>query len=413
MSQHDLDVANQGFSAFRSDMNAALVALGTLQSGATAPATTFAHMLWADTTTNLLKRRNAANSGWIVVRSLSETFVVSRSSDTILAGSDVGKMFQATAAFTQTLTAAATLGDGWFCAYNAGGFSVVLDPNSSETIDGATTKTVTGSGLIFCNGSSFFTVGFAPTFDAGVNGTARNLKASLTSAGTTVTFTADEVLVETALGGSSQRIASLSQALNISTTGAGGMDTGSAPTSGYLSVYAIAKPDGTKSVLGVNAATSSGSIYSGANMPSGYTYSALIAIWPTNATPNLKPGLVLDRRFNYQAAVNIFTGGTGGALASQSISAAVPTVARTADVQISCSGTSASYPGVAADATGTGLQFAAFGSSTAGTLPGGVTSQGAGATFKDVPIITSQTIYWADTRSGAGTNRMEILGFTI
>ena len=160
MSQHDLDVANQGFSAYRTDMNAALVALGTLQSGASAPATTFAYMLWADTTANLLKRRNAANSGWIVVRSLSETFVVSRSSDTILAGSDVGKMFMATAAFTQTLTAAATLGDGWFCAYNAGGFSVVLDPNSSETIDGATTKTVTGSGFIYCNGSAFFTVGF-------------------------------------------------------------------------------------------------------------------------------------------------------------------------------------------------------------------------------------------------------------
>jgi hypothetical protein len=161
MSQHDLDVANQGFSAFRTDMNAALAALGTLQSGATAPATTFAHMLWADTTANLLKRRNAANSGWLVLGTLSETFVVSRSSNTILAGSDVGKMFQATAAFTQTLTAAATLGDGWFCSYNAGGFSIVLDPNSSELIDGATTKTVTGSGLIFCNGSAFFTVGFS------------------------------------------------------------------------------------------------------------------------------------------------------------------------------------------------------------------------------------------------------------
>ena len=160
MSQHDLDVANQGFAAFRTDMNAALVAVGTLQSGATAPATTFAYMLWADTTANLLKRRNAANSGWIVLCTLSETFVVSRSSNTILAGSDVGKMFQATAAFTQTLTAAATLGDGWFCAYNAGGFSIVLDPNASELIDGATTKTVTGSGLIYCNGSAFFTVGF-------------------------------------------------------------------------------------------------------------------------------------------------------------------------------------------------------------------------------------------------------------
>lgn len=161
MSQHDLDLANAAGASFRSDLNSALVALGTLQSGASAPATTFAYMLWADTTNGLLKQRNAANSGWIVRGALAESFVLSRSSNTILAGADLGKAIIATAAFTQTLTAAATLGDGWFVDYNAQGYSIVLDPNGSETIDGATTKTVTGSGRIYCNGSAFFTIGFS------------------------------------------------------------------------------------------------------------------------------------------------------------------------------------------------------------------------------------------------------------
>ena len=71
MSQHDFDVANQAFAATRADINAALQALASRNSGATAPAATFAYMWWADTTTGILKQRNAANSAWVNVLSLS------------------------------------------------------------------------------------------------------------------------------------------------------------------------------------------------------------------------------------------------------------------------------------------------------------------------------------------------------
>jgi hypothetical protein len=67
MAQGDLNVANQSGAAFRADLNNQLEALGTLQSGASAPSTTFAYMLWADTTTGILKLRNAANSAWITL----------------------------------------------------------------------------------------------------------------------------------------------------------------------------------------------------------------------------------------------------------------------------------------------------------------------------------------------------------
>lgn len=49
MSQHDYDIANQGYPAFRADVNAALQALASLNSGSTAPATKYGNMLWADT----------------------------------------------------------------------------------------------------------------------------------------------------------------------------------------------------------------------------------------------------------------------------------------------------------------------------------------------------------------------------
>ena len=62
-----MDIANQAFAATRADINAALQALVSQNSGATAPATTFAHQPWADTATGLLKQRNAANSTWLPV----------------------------------------------------------------------------------------------------------------------------------------------------------------------------------------------------------------------------------------------------------------------------------------------------------------------------------------------------------
>lgn len=67
--QHDYVLDNQAGAAFRADLNNALGAIVSQNSGATAPATTYAFMMWVDTsvTPNLLKMRNAANSGWITV----------------------------------------------------------------------------------------------------------------------------------------------------------------------------------------------------------------------------------------------------------------------------------------------------------------------------------------------------------
>jgi hypothetical protein len=73
MSQHDLNIANQGFPAFRADLNDALVALGSTNSGATAPATTFANQLWYDTANNILKIRNEDNDAWISLLTLNQT----------------------------------------------------------------------------------------------------------------------------------------------------------------------------------------------------------------------------------------------------------------------------------------------------------------------------------------------------
>lgn len=72
MSQHDYVIDNQSAPAARADINAALQAIATTNSGGTAPVTTYANMVWYDTATNQLKKRNEADSAWITMGTLDE-----------------------------------------------------------------------------------------------------------------------------------------------------------------------------------------------------------------------------------------------------------------------------------------------------------------------------------------------------
>jgi hypothetical protein len=67
MSQHDYVIENQDGASFRADINNALAAAVSLNSGATEPTDKFAFMLWQDTTAGVLKQRNAANSAWVTI----------------------------------------------------------------------------------------------------------------------------------------------------------------------------------------------------------------------------------------------------------------------------------------------------------------------------------------------------------
>ena len=73
MSQNDLSIANQGFASFRSDSNSALQALGSTNSGTSAPSTTYANQLFYDTTNNILKIRNEDNDAFISLFTLDQT----------------------------------------------------------------------------------------------------------------------------------------------------------------------------------------------------------------------------------------------------------------------------------------------------------------------------------------------------
>lgn len=50
MAQHDFNIANQGFPAFRTDLNNVLTAINTSQSGTSRPSSAVAGTIWLDTT---------------------------------------------------------------------------------------------------------------------------------------------------------------------------------------------------------------------------------------------------------------------------------------------------------------------------------------------------------------------------
>lgn len=72
MSQHDFNIANQGFASFRQDLNNSLVALANNSAGATEPPTTYAYQFWYDETADLLKMRNSDDDAWITLAAFDQ-----------------------------------------------------------------------------------------------------------------------------------------------------------------------------------------------------------------------------------------------------------------------------------------------------------------------------------------------------
>lgn len=140
------------------------------------------------------------------------------------------------------------------------------------------------------------------TFTSGVIGSSRNLAINITAASATATVTADEVIVGTSFGGLRYCLPNFNASINLGTTGAGGMDTGSAPVSGFVALYAIYSPvTGVSAILATNATSAKApEIYGGTNMPAGFTASALVSVWPTNASGQLIIGTQQERRITFE-----------------------------------------------------------------------------------------------------------------
>lgn len=323
MSQNDFSVANASGATVRADINSALQALATLSSGASSPSTTYAHQLWADTTSGTLKRRNAANGAWIVVRSLDEAFVLARSSNTMLDVSDIGKTIRATSSFTQTFDAVATLGDGWWVDYvNEGTGTITFDPNSSETIEGVTTI-VFGpgeSGRIVCNGSNLKVIGrsrYVGSIGVGRNITARTNSVTPNSQ---LDIDADELQLKDANGNGYVALG-VNLTIDITASGANGLDTGAEGGSTWYYGWVIYNP-ASNTVAGLLSTSSTSP-----TMPSGYTFKSLVSAVRNDGSSNFIPFRQFGNTAYFQARQSVLSGGAATTETAVSVASAVPPIA--------------------------------------------------------------------------------------
>ncbi|ODB39614.1 hypothetical protein A9L43_16065 [Pseudomonas mosselii] len=232
-----------------------------------------------------------------------------------------------------------------------------------------------------------------------VVGTARNLKMVVPSASNTATLTADEIIVESTLGGLCYRLPSFSQTINLATTGAGGMDTGTAPISGFVALYAICNiTTSTRALLAVNASSSvAPEVYAGANMPGGYIASALVGVWPTDASGRFIIGAQNGRVVNRTPASIINTSSIQASFASLGIGNVVPRNAKRIKLLMSALNNTTNTVqtiNLATDANGSGQQ-----SLTSGVVLIGNGNQCTGV----VEIATPITIYYQLLNNGGGT----------
>ncbi|EPB4280513.1 phage tail protein [Yersinia enterocolitica] len=164
---------------------------------------------------------------------------------------------------------------------------------------------------------------------SGVVGLSRNARMSVVAASSSATFTADELIVETSAG-QQYRISAFNKTINLATAGAGGMDTGTVPTSGFIALYAIVNStSGATALLAVNATTIlAPEIYGGANMPAGFTASALVSVWRV-ASGQFTVGEMMGRKINTTELPLVTASSIVSTLTELSVSGVIPKNAKT------------------------------------------------------------------------------------
>lgn len=230
-----------------------------------------------------------------------------------------------------------------------------------------------------------------PSQVSGVVGTSRNAKMYVPSASASATFTADEIILESALGGLRYCLSNVSDTFNLTTD----MDTGSAPASGFVALYKLYNPSTGASLRRIVNATAAvlPEIYSGAAVPQGFTASALVGVVPTNAAGQFAPFNISGRTVSIPRRQSISTAVVSAGYSSVTI-ADIPKNAKWIGgfLGVSNSTANASFGfWVGSDANGSGETWCS------GILP----QPGVGSTTAfGCAVVSPQTLFYTSTSSG-------------
>lgn len=231
-------------------------------------------------------------------------------------------------------------------------------------------------GTIRCNGTDvFWTDRPTPTFSNNVLCPSKNLIVRRASAATVV-VSADGVVLSNSVG--RQRFfASLSETLDLSTSGVNGRDAGSETSSTWEHAWAIGKEDGTlDGVISTSASAPS--------LPAGYTWYGYLGAFYNDASSNIVSFYQTGHRVVGAANANVLTAGSATSATVVSLAAFVPPNAKTARIYALLS---AGAVQITSDATGTTPTYATE-----------LIGSGVGYYQGDVVLTTAQQLkYWVVT----------------
>lgn len=240
-----------------------------------------------------------------------------------------------------------------------------------------------------------------------IMGDGRNISCYNAASSASITFAINAIITQTAQGGIPYLQSGLNLTFNGATTGAGGMDTGALPTSGWAAIYVISGPAVATKLYGTNSTSIvAPETYGGATgLPAGYNASALVSVLPTNGSAQFIQFSQQNRNIyiNRNAMINIGT--ASGTPTSLGVAGFIPKNAKEIWGDISGS-TSGSTFNMSVGPTGAGSSAS----------PGAIfpTYYQVGQTYFKIPIVTQQTIwYYFSQVSGTFSAQVNLAGYSI
>ncbi|EEQ12866.1 Phage-related tail fiber protein [Yersinia frederiksenii ATCC 33641] len=225
----------------------------------------------------------------------------------------------------------------------------------------------------------------------GVVGTSRNARMYIPATSTTATFTADELIVQTALGGLQYKLTGFNKTINLATTGAGGMDTGAVPVTGFVALYAIYNPSTQASaLLAVNTTSVLAPEVCAGIMPSGYTASALVSVWRI-ASSQFVIGYQADRKIITPVVPVTTSTSLPANYVALGLAATVPINAKSVNGWVGITTTGPANNQIFVASSASGIYEHLIQSAQITTL---------NASLPEIPIITPQAVYYKAASNG-------------
>jgi hypothetical protein len=243
---------------------------------------------------------------------------------------------------------------------------------------------------------------------AAVVGGTVNAKMTISAASASATFTADEVAVKSALGGVSWLLSGFNASINLGTIGAGGMDTGASPASGWVALYAIFNPTtGVRALLAKDATSAvQPEVYSGVNMPAGYTASALVAVLRTTGAGLFAVATLKGRSVDY---FSVLFQGVAASFTVVSATACVPPNAKTIRAIVAITSSAAGQQIASICTTAAGLGFPGFSQISGWSTAGG---QNVTGVLMETQIVAQQ-VYVATSTATTTQAAYNSYGYTF